>query len=357
MQAIQIQQYGCPATLLPTQADMANFFIQLANIPSQLIAYAAAIGGAVGQELLNTAKEIIDVLKSVADIIEKICPCAGSPIFSNLNIPEVEWEKRIVLLIQCFHRFIMGTILELIADLIPIDFVINVLGIEINIINFFKNPAEEFQNIAAQVREEIDAFFDLLPDLDKFFAGIEKGVQSLELKVRAVIDYILRKINEGFLGILYDALGALIEVFEEIWDALGLPDLIDLFTMDVDEIVQGFIDSANGKLNEAVDALLEFSIAGYTVLDMIGGEIVETVQSAEKKLKRIVEALRDFKINWAKKLIFGWMEEVMEFFEEIGLDILEWVIFTFCDFLNLFKFPLDLQINNSLVSTTAPAPA
>lgn len=360
MQQIQLQQYGCPATLLPTQADMANFFIQLANIPSQLLAYAAAIGGEAAQVLIDTAKEIIDILKNVAEIIDEICADITKPIFNDLRIPEIEWEMRIKSMIQSFHSYIMRKLLELIDAVLPVNFTVTILGIAIDVLEFFANPKESVKNIIAQIKEEIDKFFDMIPDLDKFFAGIEKGVQSFELKARAVLDYIMRKINEGLLGILYDILGELIEAFDEIWDALGLPNLIALFTMDVDAIVQEFIDAADGVISDAVDALLDFSIAGYSVLEMIGGEIKEAIQSPEKKLKRIVDALRDFKINWAKKLILGWMEEVMEFFEAIGLNLLEWVVFTFCDFLNLFGFPFDLKIDNSLVSvnpSAAPSPA
>lgn len=353
MTKIQLQPYTCEVTLLPTIADLTNFFIQLADLPSLLLIEAARIGGEAAKKLLETAQGIIDILKTVADIIETICADITSPIFNGLRIPEIEWKLRIKSLVQSFHAFIMKTILEIIDTILPVNFQITVLGIVIDILDFFANPAEAFKAIAAQISAQIDAFFNLLPDLDKFFAGIENGIHSIELKVRAVLDFIMRKINEGLLGILHSILGTLISTFQSIWNALGLPALIALLTFDIDAIVQAVIDAAGGVLADAVEALYSISLAGISLIDIIGGKIEGSLQSAEEKLRVIVAAMRDFAVNYPKKLILEWMNIVTAFLNAIGLGaLLQWLTFTFCDFLTLFGFPFNLQIDNPLVEAT-----
>lgn len=354
---VQLQQYECPDTLLPTQAELTNFFIQLANMPTVLLLEAMKVGGEAAQALIDAANEIIDILETVKKIIEEICADIVDPLFNGLQVPELEWERRIISLIQSFHNYVMRKILELIDAVIPIDFVITVFGIAIDVIDFFANPKQAFNDIKDQVAAEVDKFFDFLPDIDKFLAGIEQGIQSAELKARAVIDYIMRKINEGLLGILYDVLGKLIDLFDEIWDALGLPDLIAFITFDVDGIVQSIIDAADGVLTDVVNQLSEISLAGISVLDMIGGEIESVINSPEETIKRFVNALRDFAVNWPKKLILAWMEEVKEFLDAIGLGaLIDLVLLTFCDFLNIFKFPFNIQIDNPAVDIEPSTP-
>ena len=356
---LQLQQFKCPDTILPTQAELTNFFIQLANMPTVLLLEAMKVRGEAAQTLMDAADEILEVLETVQAIIEEICADITDPLFNGLKIPEIEWEKRIKSLIQSFHNYVLRKILQLVDAVLPIDFVITVFGISIDVLKFFANPKEEFEKIAQQVEDEIDDFFDLLPDIDKFLAGAEEGIQSAELKVRAVLDYIMRKLNEGLLGILYDALGKLIDLFEEVWNALGLPNLVALATFDVDSIVQEIIDRADGVLTDAINELLDISLAGVSVLEMIGGEIESVVNSPEETIKRIVDSLRDFAVNWPKKLILEWMKIVEKFLDAIGLgDVMDLVVLTFCDFLNLFGFPFDIgdELDSSVVEVSAPAP-
>ena len=70
---LQLQQFKCPDTILPTQAELTNFFIQLANMPTVLLLEAMKVRGEAAQTLMDAADEILEVLETVQAIIEEIC--------------------------------------------------------------------------------------------------------------------------------------------------------------------------------------------------------------------------------------------------------------------------------------------
>ena len=81
---------------------------------------------------------------------------------------------------------------------------------------------------------------------------------------------------------------------------------------------------------------------------LIGGKIEESIETAERKIERLMEAARDFGANWPRYLLVKWMEIVTKFFETIGLGALvQWITFTFCDFLNILGFPKTIDLSFS----------
>ena len=89
---------------------------------------------------------------------------------------------------------------------------------------------------------------------------------------------------------------------------------------------------------------------------MIGGEISESIVSAERQIERLIEGARDFAVNWPRYLLIKWMEKVTAFFEAIGLGgIVQWITFTFCDFCNLIGIPktIDLSFSKDITISTA----
>jgi len=385
---ITIPPLECPKVILPTKADLVNMFSQLANLPAQLIA--------AGQE--EVAKQIQDILDEVRELLS-----IYDPKFNSLSIPEIEWEIMITRLTQDYPMYVQQKILELISKLVPVDFVINVLGISIDILKIFtpegiedikkqlsgmtddmKNQIQALKDdltlSAADVQKELqklttlrteitNKFWNLLPESYRIFGG-DYGLESLELKVEAVWSYIRSKINGGMTGLLTDAFQALIKLFKEIWDLLGLPEIpVPLPDLNVESILQAIIDAWKKKVEQGkatyadlIEELEGISLAGFNLIDLIGGEIEESVVSAERKIDRLMEAARDFGENWPRYLLTKWMETVTKFFEEIGLGgLLEWITFTFCDFLNLLGFPktIDLSFSEDITvgsSNTSPLP-
>jgi len=371
---ITVPPIECPKVILPTKADLVNMFSQLANLPAQLIA--------AGQE--EVAKQIQDILDEVRSLLS-----IYDPKFDGLSIPEIEWEIMITRLVQDYPMYVQQKILELISKLVPIDFVIPVLGLKIDILKIFtaegvddikkqlsgmtddmKNKIQalkddltlspgdlqkELQKLAELRAEITDKFWALLPDSYKLFGG-DFGLSSIELKVETIWSYIRSKLNGGMTGLLADAFKALIKLFKIPWDLLGLPDIpLPLPDLNVESILQAIIDAWKKKVEQGkatyadlIEELEKVSLAGFDLLSLIGGKIEESIETAERKIERLMEAARDFGANWPRYLLVKWMEIVTKFFETIGLGALvEWITFTFCDFLNILGFPKTIDLSFS----------
>ena len=349
---IVIPPLECPKVILPTKGDLANMFGQLANLPSQLIL--------AGQE--EVAKQIQDILEEVRELLS-----IYDPKFKKIEIPEMEWEIMITRLTQDYPMYVQQKFLELIGKLTPISFELTILGIEIDILKIF--TAEERTNIKTQISEDLDKFYALLPESYRFWDG-KYGFENPELKGESIWSYILSKINSGMTGLLTDAFEALIKLFDEIWDALGLPDIpIPLPDLNVESILEAIIKAWEKKVEqgqasyaELIEELESVQLAGFSLIDLIGGEIEESIETAERKIERLIESARDFGENWPGYLLRKWMETVTAFFEAIGLGALvELITFTFCDFLNIIGFPktIDLIFSEDISvgsSTTAVLP-
>ena len=368
---ITVPPLECPKVILPTKADLVNMFSQLANLPAQLIA--------AGQE--EVAKQIQDILDEVRSLLS-----IYDPKFDGLSIPEIEWEIMITRLVQDYPMYVQQKILELISKLVPIDFKIPVLGLSIDILKIFtaegiddikkqlsgmsddmkaqiqalKDDAslsaadlqKELQKLAELRAEITDKFWAMLPESYKLFGG-DFGLSSIELKVETIWSYIRSKLNGGMTGLLADAFKALIKLFKIPWDLLGLPDIpLPLPDLNVESILQAIIDAWKKKKDatyaELIESLESVSLVGFTLIDLIGGKIEESIVSAERKIERLMEAARDFGANWPRYLLVKWMEIVTKFFETIGLGALvQWITFTFCDFLNILGFPKTIDLSFS----------
>ena len=356
----------CNASLLPTKAELVGIFKQLANIPSLLVVEIEnikreaefAVTEEIRQQLLAKIGPLLEQIEKIVGIIKGIKDILGGfPIFPSLSIPDIEWEKRITELIQNFHGYVMAKIIDLINAILPINFVINILGLSIDIVKVFTDPDYRSQ-LVAQVVSKISSLFALLPDIYQVYEGIKYGVYSLEMQARAVWSYIMGQLQNGAVTLIYNALAGLIKKFKTIWDALHLPALIDLLTLDVPGIIQGLIGDLIEKIKNApealknairreiIDKLKSISLAGFNLLQIIGGEISSFVDSIETQIERFMEALRDFGEQWPMYLIKLWMNKITAFLNAIGLGaLLEWITFDFCKLLKLIGMPTSISVD------------
>ena len=276
-------------------------------------------------------------------------------------------------MIQEFHLFIPTKVLELISKIIPADFNVNILGIEINVLKILTK--EEQQNVKNQISENVDKFFSKVAEEFQGFKG-DFGVTCDEWKAKMTWQYIKTKIQEFLTGGLHSIFGKLIGKFKKIWKALGLPDLISLFTLDIGAIVENAIkafrekreeikedflkskgeareklrqelDDINKKITETLENLDPLGV-GFNLRAIIGGKIDKTVKSLEEEILEIKIAFEDFKQNWQKKLLFEWVDIVKKFFDAIGLGkIFSFITLTFCDILKLIGFPFAINVSNA----------
>ena len=334
----------CSAVLLPTKGELSNIFIQLANRPEE---------------------EIKDILREIDDALGNFPISVSSPVFPTLDIPEIEWEKKITAITQEYHLYVQVKILELINDVTSISFSIPIpgLGISIDILKFFTD-ANYIITLKSQLVNQLDDLYELIPDPYKVYNG-EYGLVSNDLKMEALFSYIMSQLNKGALGIIHSASAKLIDLFDEIWDALGLPSLPTLTNLNIETLVKNRIDSLRDELRDAPDNLkaevrkqiidslesivIPTPIGVYSLMDIIGGSPNEFIISSERKMERFLEGLRDFGENIPKFLIQEWLNKVKKFLDAIGLGkILDWVFFDFCDFLSLIGLPKTINLSNPI---------
>ena len=378
----------CPATLLPTAADLANIFKQVANIPSQLQVEAeklkaqaeSAVQTAVRNAILEAVAPYEQKIQQVLGILENVEKALGNfpisvskPIFGSIKIPDMEWERIITALCNEYHLYVQAKIMELIEPILPINLEIPVLGININPIKLFADPEYRAQ-LKAQFAEKAEVYMSLIPEIYRTFEGT-LGIFSRGIQADAIFAYIMTKLQNGALTLIYDAFGGLIKKFKTIWDALQLPALPVLLDLNVEGILDALIGALKKQLNslkqkllnapaeiaqeiaeqmlsiqnKILETLKSLSIAGFSILDLIGGEIESFVESIEKKIDRLVEAARNFGEIWPQYLIKQWMAKITAFFNAIGLSALtQFVTFNFCQFLTLIGMPKSISFDTGI---------
>jgi hypothetical protein len=366
-----------------------------------------------------------------------------------------ELEDALTEVFSEFALFIPIKISELIQKLVPLSLTINILGLEIDIIKIVIAPdyrteiqdqiggknfvtqiiskRKELAKINERLTEEIfvlsaeeidklekekeqlekdiltleekrtkliDTFFNLVPEAQRKFDG-EISELNNDARAKLIWDYIKKEMKEWVLNAHVKAFEKLIDLFKEIWDALGLPKLpfsqiAELLTMDISALIETLVSELKRKFQttaselkgkiKKIDKKLEtetdpatieklneekreleqkltdekgkylraledhvlgfvIPIIGMTVEEIIGGENISTTISLEERLAKFQAALEDFKQNWMQKLLFGWVKLVEKFFAAIGLGaIIDLLLLTMCDFLKLIGNPFAVMI-------------
>ena len=378
----------CPSTLLPTAADLTNIFKQFANIPSLFQVEIEQIRSEAESEVQTAVRnailekiapyeEKIQKVRTILDNVETVLgnfPVSVSdPVYPGHDIPDMKWERIITALCNEYHLYVQAKIMELIEPILPINLEIPVLGININPIKLFADPEYRAQ-LKAQFAEKAEIYMSLIPEIYRTFEGT-LGIFSRGIQVDAIFAYIMTKLQNGALTLIYDAFGGLIKKFKTIWDALQLPALPALLDLNVEGILDALIGALKKQLNslkqkllnapaeiaqeiaeqmlsiqnKILETLKSLSIAGFSILDLIGGEIESFVESIEQKIDRLVEAARNFGEIWPQYLIKQWMAKITAFFNAIGLSALtQFVTFNFCQFLTLIGMPKSISFDTGI---------
>ena len=346
----------CDSVLLPKPTDLTNIFNNIINQISLL-----EMNG-----LEKEAQQLRDLLESIEDLLGSFPISISDPVFPTLTVPEIEWERRITAMIQEYHLFVQVKIMEIIDTVLPISFSVPIMGLSIDVVKLFTDPNYKV-TLKAQISAEVDTFYALIPDTYKTFDGTY-GLEVNDFKAEAVWNYIMSQLNKGALGILHGAFAGLIDKFSTIWETLGLPALPALTDLNVEALIQARIQAIEAQIKNTTDidaqealrreglaALEKISLVGYSLMDLLGGEPNDFVESMEKKMDRFKTRLRDFGEEWPKFLILEWMETVTAFFEAIGLSALvQYITFTFCDFLKIIGLPTSIAIPAGITVSIAP---
>jgi len=264
-----------------------------------------------------------------------------------------------------------------------------------------ENLEKKVDDLTLSRQEFVDKVYQLLPHHCRAFDG-ELGLEDVDAKVEQAVQCIELEIKDWMLNWHVKAFAKLIDLFDEIWDLLGLPDLpfsevMDVLNLDINELIDKAvqyikdefdktklgikkkIDAIDKQLEENPDmdiaakeelllerkkledelfkemnefrqrirdAILELSIFGMSVREIIGDEIDTTVKSIEQEIAEFKLALQDFKVNWASKLFWAWVKVIKKFLDKIGLGkLFKFLNLTFCDFLKQVGLPLGISLN------------
>ena len=317
----------CSSVILPTKAELTNIFIQLVNSPYD---------------------EVKEALDDIDKLLGNFPVSVPRPLFNELDIPEIEWEKRVTAMIQEYHNYVGTRILEVINKVVSINFEIPVIGgMRIDILKIWSDPSY-LKSIKKITCENIDTIYALVPDQYKTYDG-RYGLDSKELQCEVAFSYIMSQLNGGILGLIIGGISGAIDAFDEIWDELGLPSFGGFDFTDPTSLVQAILADETKSIQDKLDALSNISIGPFSLLDALGGEFETSIDIAERDMNRILEKLQDFLQEYPTYLYKVYMESIAKFLDAIGLGkILDFIIFDFCDFLELIGMPKQITLESVL---------
>jgi DNA repair exonuclease SbcCD ATPase subunit len=442
----------CSDSTLPSKADFVNLFNQIAEIPTELQLQVEqyktqieskvndaekklkglsleeiekGIDEEIGKAELQVIEEIESKIEELEDIMEGIADLL-SPYWKKGRIRD--WEKEaedaIEELIQEFHIFIPVKIMELINKIIPISFEVDILGLSIDVLKI-TDPAyqeelvsqisgytdeyfDKLEQLEADLKsgkleqdaydsakgmlndeaaKVLDAIYKLVPEELRYYDG-EFGLVVNEYKAKLTWKYIKGEIMDWCTMTLFKLFEKLIDLFDEIWDALGLPDLPIPLSLDMGEWIRAMVDLAKEKMDREIqriedqakeleqkaeqlkedienfDAQEEISKVKQQMVDeimnlkvplpspfdislkeILGGDIDKTVVSIEQEIDKLVAAAKEWKTIVMKELLFLWVKVIKKFLDLIGLGkLLDFLTLSFCDVLELLGVPTSFDI-------------
>ena len=316
--SVTLPALECPDVLLPTPANLSNLFGGLATMSYRY-----------PDELADLKEKLEQIEEDILDIY--------NPKWEKIDIPEKKWDIMMTRLAAEYPMYVQKKILELINSLFPIEFNVTILGISIDILEFLEDPSSIRDSLEL---EEIDSIYDLIPDEYKVWDKFE----TADFKKESVINYIRSEVAKKMNLLMHGGFTGLIDLFDEIWDALGLPSIPALEELDLEALIR----------DKTTEELESISIFGYSLNDLLGGEFDNNVDIDEYNKERLLKRAREFAEEWQTYLIKKWMEKVTSFFDAIGLGALtQWITFTFCDFLTIVGFPTTIDLPPSIQTVVA----
>lgn len=333
--SLVIPDVGCPSTLLPKPGDLAVSLKELASLPARL----TILG------LNEVADQIRTALQTLDSMLGSFPISITKPVFGDISAPEIEWELRARGIVAEFKLYVIAKCLEIIESIIgglltiPVPF----LG-PVNILQLFSDP-EYRASIRAKIAANFQGALAVVGRLGKSFSG-EFGVESPEMQIQEMWTWFVDEMVKIATNILHSAFATLIQMFNEIWDDLGLPALITLLTVDIEGLIEAAINSVakipplSDYYKQVIAAIESISIFGFTLVDLLGGPYTDYTESAELTINRLISAAKDFAVKYPMYLLEVWMDLVKAFFNAIGLGaLLAHIPFTFCQFLQVIGFP------------------
>lgn len=316
---VTVPPMECPDVQLPTPANLTNLF-------GTLITKAERAALSEVDELKEEGKKLKEILDKVRAILSPY-----DPEFERVEIPEKEYEIMISRMISEYSTYVQAKMLEIVGELTPIEVNITLLGIEIDVVKFATDRSYR-SNIIAQA--DVDSVYDLLP---AEYQDFKDKFDSKDLRAKNIQDYLEEKIKEFQTG---NFLGAL----EDLGLSFTLPtDPRAAVKLKIDQIKE----DTQKDIDEKIEDFKTITIGGKTLDEILGGEFDDNVEISEFTMNRLTNKLRQFAEDYWAYLIKEMLTKITDAIKAIpGLDkIIEFLTFTFCDFLTLIGFPKTIDLS------------
>ena len=343
-----VPDVGCSATLLPTYGDVAITLKSLASLPARL----TLLG------LTDVANQIRSAVANIQSALGGFPMSIANPIFQNIQVLEYEWELRARSIVNEYKLYFLQKILGIIESIVPnlLQIPVPFLG-TVDIARLFTDSAY-VASLKAMIANNVQGAITAVGSfLSKSYTGLY-GLVVGEFNVQEIWSWFVMEMTNLATGVLNYAFGRLIHIFKRTWDALHLPGLPALVTVDIEALIQSAVDSVSTALDPAsyrnalINALNNISIFGFNLQSLLGGTFTDFVETAEMKINRLISAAKDFAVKWPLYLQELWMNAVKAFFNAIGLGaLIPFIPFTFCDFLNVIGFPTSFS---GIIPATLP---
>tara|TARA_Y100000114_G_scaffold143625_1_gene151352 strand:+ start:1052 stop:2110 length:1059 start_codon:yes stop_codon:yes gene_type:complete len=311
----------CPDVMLPTPANLANLF---GNLITQ--AERAAISEI--EELQEEAQKLKDIVQKIRDTV--LSPY--DPKFKRLEIPEKEYEIMITRLINEYSTYVQAKIMDIIANLLPsLGVEVEILGVTVDAVKFATDRPYRAE-ILGQI--DVDSMYDLLPPE---YQSFKDKFDSADLRGKKINDFIEKKVKEFLQGNIIQ----------------GLKDLGLSFTLPTDPraavqlAIQEIKADAKKDMNEKIEEIKSIKVGPFSVEQILGGEFKDNVEITEFTFDRLIDKLLVFAEDYFAYLFKEMLSKITDAIKAIpGLkDIIEFLTFTFCDFLTLLGFPKTIDLS------------
>ena len=111
--------------------------------------------------------------------------------------------------------------------------------------------------------------------------------------------------------------------------------------------VQEIKDDAKKDMDEKIDDIKSIKVGPFTIEEILGGEYKDNVEITEFTFDRLIDKLLVFAEDYFAYLFKEMLSTITDAIKAIpGLDkIIEFLTFTFCDFLTLLGFPKTIDLS------------
>ena len=382
--SVRLPQLDCTNNTLGDFGNLSDFGRGLGSIPGQLGGIVDCVAADVRAQIEQSIDSLTSTLRTIFAAINTTVP---TPLFENLEAPEIELEMRTSSMWQEFKLYLQTALYNILSKIPGLEFITNLINVPIPFLTGVKLldvfTPEGRARIRAAVGDRLDAVSSALGlPWDATLDG-DLGLNMPEVRRETIIRRIFSEIETMLTNVLASAvrvINTLTAPIRRIWSRLGFPNLPDLTSINFEDLFNSIWDgikdqaiSARDKLQRTMDALLDFDIGDYLestfgsilkripwpfptrMRELVG--IVTTVTEEgtstagnltipEWDFSRVIRAVQGVLARLPGMILELFLQLIRPFLEAIeGLlggiaELLKYIPFTMCTFLNLVAAPL-----------------